>query len=89
MREQKLNDEIHRMKRIQRLEEVERMQGDMESQEKKLWFFEKYEDIKLEIESKQVYYPKRWFGKKKKPKKLDENYIPPDLESLTRSRLAK
>jgi hypothetical protein len=78
-----------RMRRIQRLEEVERLQEDMEAKEKKLWFFEKYEDIKLEIQSKRRFYPKAWYGKKSKPKKLDESYIPPDVESITRSRTVK
>lgn len=35
----------------------------------------------LEIESKKVYYPKRWFGKKKKPRVIDEGYIPPEIRS--------
>lgn len=35
----------------------------------------------LEIESKKVHYPKRWFGKKKKPRVIDEGYIPPEIKS--------
>lgn len=77
------------MERIKRLEDIEKLQEDMNKQEKKLWFFEKYEDIKLEIASKKQYYPKKWFGKKKKPKKMDENYIPIDIESITRQRKGK
>lgn len=61
----------------------------MDKQEQKLWFFENIEEIKLGIEDKKVFHPKRWFGKKKKPKKLDENYVPPDVESITRARRAK
>ena len=61
----------------------------MDKQEQKLWFFENIEDIKLDIEDKKVFHPQRWFGKKKKPKKLDENYVPPDVESITRARRAK
>lgn len=80
---------MNRLKRIQRLEDVEKLQEEMNKQEQKLWFFENIEDIKLEIEDKKVFYPKRWFGKKKKPKKLDENYVPPDVESITRARRAK
>ena len=80
---------MNRLKRIQRLEDVEKLQEEMNKQEQKLWFFENIEDIKLDIEDKKVFYPKRWFGKKKKPKKLDENYVPPDVESITRARRAK
>lgn len=79
-REQKLNDEIHRYERIQRLYNVERVQKELETEEKKLWFFENEDKIDLEIESKKVFYPKRWFGKLKKPRKVDENYIPPDVD---------
>jgi len=80
---------MNRLKRIQRLEDVEKLQEEMNKQEQKLWFFENIEDIKLDIEDKKVFYPKRWFGKKKKQKKLDENYVPPDVESITRARRAK
>lgn len=52
----------------------------MEAEERKLWFFDNEEQINLEIEGKRVYYPKRWFGKKKVPRKVDENYIPPDVD---------
>lgn len=79
-REQKLNDEIHRYERIQRLYNVEKVQKDLEAEEKKLWFFENEDKIDLEIEDKKVFYPKRWFGKLKKPRKVDENYIPPDVD---------
>lgn len=55
------------------------MAKDMEMEEKKLWYFENEEQIELEIESKQVRYPKRWFGKKKKPRVIDEGYVPPEI----------
>ena len=80
---------MNRLKRIQRLEDIEKLQEEMDKQEQKLWFFENFENIKLDIEDNKVFYPKRWFGKKKKPKKLDENYVPPDVESITRARRAK
>ncbi|KAG5677434.1 hypothetical protein PVAND_007192 [Polypedilum vanderplanki] len=88
-RQTRLDEELARMKRIQRLEEIEKIQEEMKKTEKKLWFFENYENIKLEIQSKKRFYPKTWWGKKSKPKKLDENYIPPDVESITRSRKAQ
>jgi hypothetical protein len=52
-----------------------------------LWFFENEEQLELEIEKKnQGYYPQRWFGKKKKAKKQDENYVPPEIDSIKRER---
>jgi len=80
-REAKLNDEINRLQRIQRLLKVEKLQDDLLAEEKKLWFFENEDKIDLEIEDKRIYYPKRWFGKKKKPRVVDENYVPPDVDA--------
>lgn len=52
----------------------------MEEREKKLWYFDNVDNVDLQIESNKVFYPKRWFGKKKKPRVVDENYIPPDVD---------
>lgn len=79
-REEKLNTEIARHNRIQRLLNIEKLQEDQQKEEKKLWFFEKEDKVDLEIEGKRVYYPKRWFGKKKTPRAVDEGYIPPDVD---------
>jgi small subunit ribosomal protein S27 len=79
-RDFKLNEEIRRHNRIQRLLNIEKIQEDLKIEEKKLWFFENEDKIDLEIDDKRVYYPKRWFGKKKKPRVVDENYIPPDVD---------
>lgn len=79
-REQRLNEEISRHNRIQRLSNIEQLQKDLEKDEKKLWFFENEDKIDLEIEGKRVYYPKKWFGKLKKPRKKDDKYIPPDVD---------
>ena len=53
----------------------------MEKEEQKLWYFENEDHIDLTIDSKKVYYPKRWFGKKKKPRVVDEGYIPPEIRA--------
>ena len=79
-RDAKLNEEMNRLNRIQRLLQIEKIQDELKEEEKKLWFFENEDKIELEIEDKRVYYPKRWFGKKKKPRVIDENYIPPDVD---------
>lgn len=57
----------------------------MAFEEKKLWFFENEDKIDLEIESKTVRYPKRWFGKKKKPRVVDADYVPPEIRHSYRS----
>lgn len=80
-REEKLHNEINRFSRIQRLYNVEKVQKDLEDEERKLWFFENEDKLDLEIDAKVVRYPKRWFGKHKKPRVVDENYIPPDVDS--------
>lgn len=80
-RETKLNEEINRFNRIQRLLNIEKVQEGLQAEEKKLWFFENEDKIDMEIEDKRVYYPKRWFGKLKKPRLADENYIPPEVDS--------
>jgi len=72
---------MHRLTRIHRLQDTEKIQAELKAEEKKLWFFENEEQIDLEIESKKRFYRKRWFGKIKKPRVLDENYIPPDIDS--------
>lgn len=79
-RDTKLNEEIYRMQRIQRLLNIEKVQEDLEKEEKKLWFFENEDNIELEIEKQKVFYPKRWFGKKKTPRVADVDYIPPDVD---------
>ncbi|XP_037947674.1 uncharacterized protein LOC119679404 [Teleopsis dalmanni] len=51
----------------------------IEDEKQKLWFFDLEEKIDLEIHQKKVTYPKRWFGKKKKPRSIDDSYIPPEI----------
>lgn len=81
-REQKLKTEILRSERIQRLLEVEKLQSSLETEEKKLWYFENEEQINLEIDKVQnVFYPRKWFGKRKKARVVEEAYIPPDVDA--------
>jgi small subunit ribosomal protein S27 len=68
------------MQRIKRLEDIEKIQDEMNVKEKKLWFFENRSKIELEIQKKhRLYYPKKWYGKKKTPRSIDENYVPPEV----------
>lgn len=80
IREKRLKEEIERLRRAERIKHVEKLTKDMEAEEQKLWFFENEDKIDLQIENKRVFYPKRWFGKKKKPRQLDEDYIPPEIK---------
>ncbi|XP_052888634.1 28S ribosomal protein S27, mitochondrial [Anopheles moucheti] len=79
LRQQRLDEEMNRMQRAKRLKVVEQLAIDMEKEEQKLWFFENEDKIDLQIDSKRVYYPKRWFGKKKKPRTVDVDYVPPEV----------
>lgn len=54
MRDERLQEELLRLKRVASVKEFEQMAKDMEMEEKKLWFFENEEKIELEIESKEV-----------------------------------
>lgn len=80
MREQKLKEELERLNRNKRLEEIKRMTESMAAEEQKLWFFENEDKLDLEIDSKRIFYHKRWFGKKKKPKTVHEGYVPPEVQ---------
>uniref|UniRef100_A0A1Q3F805 Putative mitochondrial 28s ribosomal protein s27 n=1 Tax=Culex tarsalis TaxID=7177 RepID=A0A1Q3F805_CULTA len=79
LRQQRLDEEMTRLQRARRIQELERVSREMEQEEQKLWFFENEDKIELEIDSKKVFYPKRWFGKKKKPRVIDEGYVPPEV----------
>ena len=62
----------------------------MNAEERKLWFFENLEQTKLEIQKvRQKTYPRRFFGKKKPPRKVDVNYVPPEIDNITRGRLTR
>ncbi|GAB0095656.1 hypothetical protein DMENIID0001_110610 [Sergentomyia squamirostris] len=81
-RQQKLDEELLRLRRAQAVKDIEKMTQEMEAEEQKLWFFENEDNLDLQIEKKKVYYPKRWFGKKKKPRVIDEGYVPPEVTTF-------
>ncbi|KAH8261653.1 hypothetical protein KR044_012983 [Drosophila immigrans] len=62
-----------------RVEEIETTLSALETTRQSLWYFENKEDIDIQIFKKQKHYPKRWFGKKKKPKAVDAFYVPPEI----------
>lgn len=61
---------------------VEAIKNEIASKKDLLWFFDNEEKLDLEIYNKQVFYPKRWFGKKKKPRAVDEHYVPPQIRRI-------
>lgn len=79
IRQSNLEKQILRLETARRIENIKKTQEDLKAREEKLWFFENEEQIELSIENKRVYHPKRWFGKKRKPRKIDEGYVPPEL----------
>ena len=66
----------------ERIENIERTKSEISSKKELLWFFNYEDKIDLEIYNKRVYYPKRWFGKKKKPRVVDEHYVPPQIRRI-------
>lgn len=83
-RQAKLDAELERLNRAQRLAEIERRTADMERDEQRLWFFENEDQLDLQIDGKQVTYPRRWFGKRKKPRVVDAGYVPPEIVRKTK-----
>lgn len=81
MRETKLADELDRLNRARRLADIEKIRQEMEKEEEKLWFFENEDKIDLKIDSKRLFYPKKWFGKLKKPRAIDVDYVPPEIRT--------
>ncbi|XP_034477614.1 uncharacterized protein LOC117784103 [Drosophila innubila] len=63
----------------ERVEQIESTLSALQTMRQSLWYFENKEDIDIQIYKKKVYYPKRWFGKKKKPKTVDAFYVPPTI----------
>ncbi|KAH8322528.1 hypothetical protein KR074_001735 [Drosophila pseudoananassae] len=62
-----------------RKDNINKTLSELELKRQNLWYFENKDDIDIQIYKKKVYYPKRWFGKKKKPKAVDTFYVPPNI----------
>lgn len=56
--------------------------NEISTKEEHLWYFDREDHIELQIYNKRVFYPKRWFGKKKKPRSIDEDYVPPEIRRI-------
>ncbi|XP_065370459.1 uncharacterized protein LOC135962454 [Calliphora vicina] len=66
----------------ERMENIEKITNEIATKKELLWFFNHEDKLDLEIYKKQVFYPKRWFGKKKKPRVVDEHYVPPQIRKI-------
>ncbi|XP_030763769.1 uncharacterized protein LOC115888246 [Sitophilus oryzae] len=76
-----IEEQTVRLTTAKRLKNIQDLKKAMERKEEKLWFFDNEEKIDLAIDKKTIFYPKRYFGPKKKPKKIDESYVPPDVHT--------
>lgn len=47
---------------------IQKTLSELEAKRQNLWFFENRDDIDIQIYKKKVYYPKRWFGKRRSPR---------------------
>ncbi|KAM7342733.1 uncharacterized protein ACRADG_010023 [Cochliomyia hominivorax] len=82
LRNEKKLEEEQRLMEKERIENIEKLQSEINTKKELLWFFDNEEHLDLEIYNKRVFYPKRWFGKKKKPRVVDEHYVPPQIRRI-------
>ncbi|XP_066257153.1 small ribosomal subunit protein mS27 [Euwallacea similis] len=74
-----LEEQKQRLTTAKRLETIEDLKKALKDKEEKLWFFENEEKIDLDIEAKQKFYPRRWFGHRKRHRQIDTDYVPPEI----------
>lgn len=77
-RQTKLNEELERLRRHERIQEIERITEEMSQKEERLWFFENEDQIDLKIEQNEETI-RNLPQPKKQSKAVDENYIPPEV----------
>lgn len=82
LRSQKKVEIEEEMAKKKKIENIENIRNEIATQKELLWFFNNEENLDLEIYKKRVFYPKRWFGKKKKPRVVDEHYVPPQIRKI-------
>jgi hypothetical protein len=80
LKQRLLQEQLDELTRQQRLAKVQQQKDDLLNREELLFFFDNEEKWELAIEKKRVLYRKRYFGKRKKPRSEDENYIPPEVK---------
>jgi small subunit ribosomal protein S27 len=76
-----LQEQLEELTRQQRLAKVQVEKEALLKREEILFFFDNEEKYELDIEKKRVFYRRRYFGKRKKPRVADDNYIPPEVKA--------
>jgi small subunit ribosomal protein S27 len=78
-REEELVKQLAELARLERLAEIEEKKKYLQEKEERLYFFDNEHEWELKIEENRPRYVKRWFGKKKKKRVIDEGYVPPEI----------
>jgi len=81
LKERLLQEQLDELTKQERLAKVQLEKEQLLKREEVLFFFDNEEKWELEIEKKRVFYRKRYFGKRKKPRAADDNYIPPEVKT--------
>jgi small subunit ribosomal protein S27 len=81
LKERLLQEQLNELTKQQRLEKVQREKEELLKREETLFFFDNEEKLELAIEKKRVFYRRRYFGKRKKPRAADDKYIPPEVSA--------
>lgn len=79
IREHDLALQLAEIDRQERLKVIEEKKQYLQEKEERLHFFDREHEWDLKIEENQPVYRKRWFGKKKKKRVLDDTYVPPEV----------
>ncbi|XP_018336689.1 uncharacterized protein LOC108745117 [Agrilus planipennis] len=75
-----LDEQNQRYLNAKRLLNIEETQKSLQEREKLLWFFENQDKIELQIEANEALAATNTNFLTKKEKKMDENYIPPEVK---------
>lgn len=81
-----LQKQIEELDKKQRLEKVEKTKKDLKTEERLLNFFDKEEEIELEIEKKLQWEEEKYGPILEVKEDLENNYIPPEITKKTRAQ---
>lgn len=74
-----MNEELERLRRHGRIQEIDRISNELSEKEERLWFFENEDKVDVKIEQNEEIMRQLPQLKEKKEKTADENYIPPEV----------
>lgn len=80
IRETKLQEELERVDRNVRLENIDALLTEMSEKEEKLWFFENETKIDLELEKISTEHKVEKISKRQQ-RLIDQAYIPPEVDA--------